>query len=174
MAAITKSGQVSPPKPAEDPGQEGTLTFQVAAMQKQIKNLQGGKGVQRSNTRTRSWTRRLQQLQEQRHQASGWASIGGTQPALALGPGNLILFRSTQLPLEGLYSAKAQEGLPMRQCGPQISRQLGSQPGPVGQRILGPIGILEQVAPPEQGLYTTYRRELLAIKLAIRHFISEI
>merc|ERR1712015_140512 len=37
-----------------------------------------------------------------------------------------------------------------------------------------PLGFWSKSLRPEQRLYTTYRRELLAIKLAIRHFISEI
>ena len=37
-----------------------------------------------------------------------------------------------------------------------------------------PLGFLSKSLRPEQRLYTTYGRELLAIKLAIRHFITEI
>ena len=36
------------------------------------------------------------------------------------------------------------------------------------------LGFWSKSLRPEQSLYTTYRRELLAIQLAIRHFISEI
>ena len=46
-------GQVSSPKPAGDPGREGTLEAQVAALQKQFKSFQGsqsGKGIQRSSS----------------------------------------------------------------------------------------------------------------------------
>ena len=37
-----------------------------------------------------------------------------------------------------------------------------------------PLGFWSKSLRQEQRLYTTYRRELLAIKLAIRHFITEI